>query len=117
MSASRQKGTSFETAVVRWLQDHGFPNVERRALRGKRDAGDIAGLPGWVLECKATKVIDLAGACDEARRESLLASAWPVENIVPPMWSVVVKRRNRNVSDAYVVMPLYQFTEVLKELS
>lgn len=45
MSASKRKGTSFETAVVGYLRDeHGLP-VERRALRGTRDCGDITGLP------------------------------------------------------------------------
>lgn len=32
MSASKDRGTRWETAVVRWLRDHGFPHAERRAL-------------------------------------------------------------------------------------
>jgi len=42
----RDIGTAAETAVVRYLRDHGFPHAERRALRGAQDAGDITGTPG-----------------------------------------------------------------------
>jgi len=48
----RDIGTAAETAVVRYLRDHGFPHAERRALRGARDAGDITGIPGvcWSIK-------------------------------------------------------------------
>lgn len=48
MTARRPKdiGTATETAVVRYLRDHGWPHAERRALRGTEDAGDITGTPG-----------------------------------------------------------------------
>ena len=48
----RDIGTAAETAVVRYLRDHGFPHAERRALRGARDAGDITGTPGicWSIK-------------------------------------------------------------------
>lgn len=39
-------GTRTETAVVRYLREHGWPAAERRALRGTCDAGDITGTPG-----------------------------------------------------------------------
>src|SRR5690606_36637180 len=42
----RDIGTAAETAVVRYLRDHGFPHAERRTLRGSQDAGDITGIPG-----------------------------------------------------------------------
>lgn len=45
-------GTDSERAVVRFLQAHGFPQAERRALRGTQDAGDITGIPGLCVEVK-----------------------------------------------------------------
>lgn len=45
-------GTAAETAVVRYLRANGFPQVERRALAGSQDQGDVAGIPGVVIEVK-----------------------------------------------------------------
>lgn len=52
MSKSKQKGTSAETAVARYLFSHGWPFVERRALAGANDLGDITGTPGLCWEVK-----------------------------------------------------------------
>lgn len=69
MSASKRRGTAAETCVVNYLRDCGFTRVERRALSGPRDRGDIAGLPGVVVEVKNVKRDELAQHLDEARRE------------------------------------------------
>lgn len=50
---SRSIGTPAESAVVRYLQAHGFPHAERRALTGAQDKGDIAGCIGICWEVKA----------------------------------------------------------------
>ncbi|MFC8985151.1 hypothetical protein [Streptomyces sp. NPDC057115] len=52
MSRSKAKGTAAETAVVRFLQAAGFAQAERRTLGGTQDRGDIAGIPGVVIEVK-----------------------------------------------------------------
>jgi hypothetical protein len=69
VSRSKQKGTAWESAIVGYLADHGFPNVERRALRGTQDRGDIAGIPGWVLEAKNHATTSLGVWMDEAIAE------------------------------------------------
>ena len=46
MSKSKAKGTAAETAVSRWMRDHGFPWTERLALQGAADCGDLTLLPG-----------------------------------------------------------------------
>lgn len=69
MSRSKGKGTAWETALCRFLADEGFPHVERRALAGMSDRGDIAGIPGWVLEAKNCQRTELAGWVDEAALE------------------------------------------------
>lgn len=45
-------GTAAETAVVRYLREHGFPHAERRALAGAFDLGDVTGTPGVCWEVK-----------------------------------------------------------------
>lgn len=65
MSRSKQKGTAWESSICAYLADHGFPHVERRALSGTQDRGDIAGIPGWVIEAKNCSTAVLAGWVDE----------------------------------------------------
>lgn len=56
---SKDKGTRFETAVARYMASVTGDPVERRALHGTRDMGDIAGLrtrgQEVVVECKNYK--------------------------------------------------------------
>lgn len=74
MSRQKAKGTSFETACARWLTDALGVPVERRALHGQGDMGDLFGLVahGWtgIAECK-----DYAHMCradvERWRRETL----------------------------------------------
>ncbi len=69
MSRQRAKGTAWESGICRFLAEQGFPHVERRALAGTSDRGDIAGIVGWVIEAKNCKRMDLAGWVDEATLE------------------------------------------------
>ena len=48
----RKRGTAAETAVTRWLRDHGFPHADRQPLRGGRDQGDIDITAGLIAEVK-----------------------------------------------------------------
>lgn len=103
---SKRKGTAWESSVVDYLQTHGFPYAERRALNGSQDKGDVAGIPGVVLECKAEKAITLADYMDEVAVEQANARA--------QIGAAVVKRRNQPVGRAYVVMELHEFVKVIK---
>lgn len=69
MSASKAKGTRWESAIIAYLAGAGFPKVERRALTGSQDKGDIAGLP-VVVEAKNCKATALAAWVDEAVAEA-----------------------------------------------
>ena len=107
MSASKRKGTAFETEVVNYLRGyHGLP-VERRALKGTQDCGDIAGLPGVVLELKNCKRVELAAWVDEALKEAANEGA--------PWYAVVHKRRMKGPAQAFVTMPLEIFALWYKE--
>lgn len=73
--SAKQAGTSWETAIVNTLVDQGWVHAERRRLSGANDKGDIAGIPGLVIEAKNTAKLDLAGFVDEANVERDNANA------------------------------------------
>ena len=74
---AKAKGTAAETAIVNYLRENGRPHVERRALNGALDKGDIAGIPGVVIEVKDHKVSSLSfpAYVDEATAERDNANA------------------------------------------
>ncbi len=67
--AARGKGTRWETAIVDYLRSNGVPHAERRARNGAKDRGDIAGMPGVVVEAKNATRTELAAWVDEAESE------------------------------------------------
>jgi hypothetical protein len=69
MSASKAKGTRWETAIVEYLRANGVPHAERRALNGSQDRGDVAGIPRVVVEAKNRRSMTLAAWVDEAEKE------------------------------------------------
>lgn len=69
MSASKDKGRRWETAIVTFLRDNGVPHAERRIAGDTKDRGDIAGLPGVVIEAKNAARLELASWVDEAEVE------------------------------------------------
>ena len=110
MSASKQRGTAWETAVVRFLQDCGHRYAERRALNGSRDLGDITGIPGVVIECKSQNRITLAEWIDETETERLNAEAE-----LAVCW---VKRKGKSSpGHGYVVMTGLQFAYLLRQIT
>lgn len=70
VSASKQRGTVWESRIVAYLREKGWPHVERRTLSGAKDRGDIAGIVGVVIEAKNEKRTNLAGWIDEAELEA-----------------------------------------------
>jgi len=64
-----KKGPLAEALVVRCLQEHGWPYAERRVMGGVNDRGDVAGIPGLVIEVKNRGALALAEWVDEADRE------------------------------------------------
>jgi len=106
VSASKRKGTAWESAVAQYLIERGAPNAERRSLNGAKDRGDIAGVLSVMIECKNEKTITLASYIDEVevqRRNdhAAVAVAW-------------IKRRGKgSPADGYVVMTGQQFIDLL----
>ena len=97
MTASRAKGTAWESKVVDYLRANGAPHAERRALGGSNDRGDIAGLLSIVIECKSAARLELAAWLDEAEAER--------RNDRADLAVVWHKRRGKtSPGDAYVTM-------------
>lgn len=69
MTAARGKGTRWETKIVDYLRTVGAPHAERRARNGAKDRGDVAGIPGVVIEAKCAVRTELASWLDEAEVE------------------------------------------------
>jgi hypothetical protein len=104
---SKAKGSKFEQDAVDFLVANGHPHAERRVMGGINDRGDIAGIPGWTLELKATKQIDLATAQKEAEVES--------DNAGTTRFASIHKRPRKSIADAYAVIPLWLFAELLRD--
>ncbi|MFE7659660.1 hypothetical protein [Streptomyces celluloflavus] len=108
MSAAKRKGTAWESAIVRALREHGHPHAERRALGGAADRGDVAGLPGVVIEAKASTHLELASWIAELDAE--------MANDGADLGAVWHKRRGKSSPlDGYVTMPGHVFLRLLAE--
>ncbi len=107
-SKSKIRGTRWESQVRDYFIGLGFVGVERRALTGNQDKGDLSGIPGWTLEAKNEARISLATYMDETQVEA--------DNAKTPYFAAIVKRRRRSTGQAYAVMPLYQLASLLSRL-
>lgn len=105
MNRSKRKGTSAETAVVEYMRKCGWENVERRALQGKADKGDIAGTP-VVIEVKNCAEMQLSQWLKEAAVEADNAGL-----DVGVVWHK--KRGTTNPGEWYVTMSGNSFIELL----
>jgi hypothetical protein len=109
-NAPKQKGTAWETAVVRYLDASGLP-ARRKALAGSQDEGDIEvpSVPGVVIEAKNCKGQSLAQWVDEVTAEAANAKA-----VVGAVWH---HRRNyASPGKGYVTLSGEHFTGLLSEL-
>lgn len=114
MSRQKQKGTGFETAVVRFLREElADERIERRTLGGSGDRGDVAGvtLPTGgrvVIECKAHERQEMARWLREAEAER--------QNDGALVGCVVSKRRGygeARMGEQLVTMTLMDFAVAL----
>jgi hypothetical protein len=102
---NKAKGSKWELDVARYFNERGFPEVERRYGAGATlDKGDINGVKDTVVEAKNWAKISLSTIMDEALVEQ--------KNAKKKFGISVIKRRNRNVKDAYVVMTLEQWIDL-----
>jgi hypothetical protein len=102
---NKAKGSKWELDVAKYFNERGFPDVERRYGAGATlDKGDINGVKDTVVEAKNWAKISLSTIMDEALVEQ--------KNAKKRFGISVIKRRNRNVKEAYVVMTLEQWIDL-----
>lgn len=106
-NASKAKGTRWESRCRDHFRENGAPHCERLAQSGSKDRGDLTGIPGVVIECKARKTLALAEWCDELRVEMANADA--------SVGAVLVPRRNHPTANGYAVLPIDVFTLLLQQ--
>lgn len=97
MSKSKAKGTRGENLAVAFLAEELGPQVERRALAGINDKGDIAGIPEVVVEVKWCADLQLGQFMREAETEAMRGGmALPV---------LMHNRRQARTRDNYATVP------------
>lgn len=103
---AKQKGTSFETALVNWFGDRGL-GARRLPLTGNKDRGDIA-VPEWRLhiEAKNCRQLALAQWMAEADVES--------DNAELPVVVVAKRVGKGDPGEAYAIMPLRRLFYLLQ---
>lgn len=106
--SAKAAGRTWERAICDFLVSRGWPHAERRRLAGTADKGDVAGIPGLVIEAKNTKSYDLAAAVDEAETERANAGAR-----FGVAW--IKRKGRRDAAHGYVVMTGDTFAALLKE--
>lgn len=110
MTRSKRKGTSHESRIRDYLNTLGLSCiVERRALAGANDKGDIAGIRGVVIEAKAVATYDIPGWLRETSVERENAGAW-----LGVCWAKL--RGKADPADCAVIMSGEQFGFLLKAL-
>lgn len=110
MSKAKQKGTLAETAVADYLKQT-FPAVERRTLSGKNDKGDIAGVPGCVVEVKNQRSYKIHEWMKETEIERINAGEELGVLVIKPNGVGVA-----NVDKWWAVVSLDTITALIEEL-
>jgi hypothetical protein len=108
VSKSKQKGTAAETAVVNYLKSRGRAHIERRSLNGSNDRGDIAGIPGVVIEVKNHARMELSQWLSELEVE--------IGNDNANTGVVIHKKKGTtNVGEWYATMPVSVWFDLIEE--
>ena len=112
MSKQRAKGTSAETAVVKYLKANGFPDADRSPLRGTLDKGDVTGVRNVVIEIKNQKTYSIPAWLRELETE--------ISNAQVEHGFLVVKPNGvgaSRVGDWWAIMPLHRLVTLLLKVA
>jgi hypothetical protein len=112
VNKSKNRGTAYETAVVRYARENGFLLAERRALAGNLDKGDALLCPGVIVECKAHATVT-----DGLIREWLAETQREKANANASVGILVIKRPRKAIGDSYAVLAGAQGEPVIRFLS
>lgn len=106
---NKAKGSAFELDIERALQAEGI-NAKRPRQTGNQDVGDLHVSDDWTLQAKnwANLATAVKAGTEGAERQSAHSGR--------PFFAAIIKKRGANVREAYVVLPLRVFAQVLKKL-
>jgi hypothetical protein len=111
----REIGTAWEVTVAAYGNAQGFP-LERRALAGRRDLGDLMGLPGWVIGCKDEKTHRLSDYMNGLRDQKVNLLRRGIDATMRDLIGVeIVKRRGYATGRAYAVMEYDDLIQVWRD--
>jgi Holliday junction resolvase len=109
VNTPKAKGDRFERDVVAVLKAHGHRYAERALRLGAHeDHADVAGIPGFHIECKNHARIELGAWMAMATLEAARIPSRPVPVLV-------VKRKMKPADKAYVVMQLEDFATLIAD--
>ena len=108
-NAAKRKGTAYESAVVKLLNEHGIP-ARLVAQSGQLDTGDIHGIDPFVGQCKAYK--DMASAL----RDGVAGANAQAPRAGQPYGVAFIKRPGKPIADGYAVMDVATFARLLAQL-
>jgi Holliday junction resolvase len=109
--ANKRRGARFDLDARRYLGSRGFRTVKPVA-GARHDKGDIHAHLGhlvFLVECKNEKTYDLSGYVREAAVEA--------QNAHLDYYLALIKARGKGVAESYVVMPLWLFCDLIKEMT
>lgn len=113
MSKSKAKGTAAETALVKYLQGHGFAGAERRALGGGafgEDLGDVTGTPCLTWEVKNHRKYSISAWVKESAIEKANAKADHCPLIIKPVGVGL-----DSVDQWWAILPVGEFVSLLRD--
>lgn len=108
-NANKEKGTRWESALVKHFGEHGIP-ARRVAQSGQLDSGDLHGIDPFVGQAKNYKSIV------DGIREGVAGANVQAKRAGQPYGVAFVKRPGKGTSEAYAVMDIETFTRLLSEL-
>lgn len=101
--ASREKGKRFERDIANFFKGHGITARRTAQFCGKTgQAGDVEGVPGIHVECKAVEKLNLEEAYQQSIRDADAAG----KNEIP----VVIHKKSRK--QAMVTMALMDWIDM-----
>lgn len=117
--ANKRRGSQFEIDLLSYLRQREL-SAERLRLTGRRDEGDLVFHLGgyhFVIEAKAEKTIGLAGYMTELEVEKEnYSKARNLRDRYLVHGVAVVKAPRKSTGEAYAVLRLDDFCDMLDEL-
>ena len=109
MNPQKRRGDAFERDVVKVLRANGHIYAERGLRLGAvDDRADIAGLPGFHMECRDRGKLELGYWMTATAIEAGLIPSAPVPVLV-------IKRRGKSADQAFAVTELAAFARLIAD--